>query len=425
MTVRLRYGRSGLEVQLPDERVAAVLHMNPAVPLANPSDSVLQALRQPLGAPPLRALARGKRTACVVVSDITRPVPNRLILPPLLEELHAGGMPEQGVTILVGTGIHRANEGEELVEMLGPDLPRRYHVLNHVARDPSSHTSLGRTSRGTPVEVDSRYLQAGLKIVTGLIEPHLMAGYSGGRKGICPGICSTATMQVMHGLRLLDSPKATYGIIEGNPFHQEATEIAAMAGVDFLLNVTLEEKRNLTGVFAGGLKEAFAAGVAFAEKAVKVPIARPTEVVLTTSAGYPLDATYYQAIKGVKGALPAAKAGGTIVCAAECSEGLGGREFTDLCYSMPDLATLEKAMWSNGFFVLDQWQLQELIISTRHAQVVFFSDALSPDDRRHLLIPCAASVEEALTQALAQHGPEARITVIPEGPYVLPAVVGS
>jgi len=420
MKVRLRYGRSGLEVEIPDERVATVLHMNPVTPLADPREAVLRAIRSPLGAPPLQELAHGRRSACIVVSDITRPVPNRLLLPPLLAELHAAGLRAEQITILIGTGIHRPNEGDELIEILGPDIPLRYPVVNHVARDPDSHTALGRTARGTPVEIDTRYVEADLKIVTGLIEPHLMAGYSGGRKGVCPGLCSINTMQVMHGVALLDSPKATYGIIEGNPFHEEATEIAEMAGVDFLLNVTLDEARRITGVFAGDLHRAFAAGVAFAEKQVAVPVPRPAEVVLTTSAGYPLDTTYYQAIKGVKGALPAVKQQGTIICAAECSEGLGSREFTALLYSMPDLPTFERQMYADGFFVIDQWQLQELVISARHAEVVFHAGGLSEQDRQHLLVPVAESVEEALAQAFERHGPNAQVIIIPEGPYVLP-----
>jgi len=422
MRVKLRYGRTGVEVELPERNVVAVLRMNPTAPLADPVGAVREALRHPIGARPLRELAQGCKSACIVTSDITRPVPNPVILPPILAELEAAGVAREGIAILVGTGIHRANEGAELVEMFGEEIVRSYRVLNHVARDPESHTFIGRTKRGTPIEVDSRYLEADLKIVTGLIEPHLMAGYSGGRKGICPGICSTATMKVMHGPHLLDSPLATYGIIEGNPFHEEATEIAERAGVDFLLNVTLDEQRRITGIFAGDLKEAFASGVAFAEKSVKVAVPREVDVVLTSSAGYPLDTTYYQAIKGIKAALPILRAGGSVVIAAECAEGLGGPEFTELLMTMPDLQTFERKMWEDGFFVLDQWQLQELVISARQAEVLFFSDRQPPRLRERLLVEWVPSPEAGVARALERHGADASIAVVPEGPYVLPAL---
>src|SRR5262249_36104368 len=303
MRIHLDYGRTGLDVDLPDDRLVGPLAIPPAPPLADPQAPILEALPHPLGSRPLAEIARGRKNACILVCDITRPVPNRLILPPLLRILEEQGIARKDICILIATGLHRPNEGAELDELVGPEIAANYRVENHHGKVQEEHTFLGTTPSGVPVWLDSRYVEADLKITTGLIEPHLMAGYSGGRKVICPGIAGLDTVRIWHGPRFLEHPKADCGIIESNPVHEENTRIALLAGCDFIVNVCIDGQRRVTWAGAGDMIRAWEEGVRFVEGVVKVGVPEPLDVVVTTSAGYPLDTTWYQAVKGLTGAM--------------------------------------------------------------------------------------------------------------------------
>src|SRR5205823_3147217 len=330
MRITLDYGRTGLEVELPEDRIVGPLAIRPAEPLANPDEAVELALQNPIGSQPLAEVARGRKNACILVCDITRPVPNRVLLPPLLRTLEEQGIARRDILILIATGLHRPNEGRELEEMLGPEIVASYRIENHHGKVKEEHDFLGVTPNGVPVWLDARYLRADLKITTGLIEPHLMAGYSGGRKVICPGIAALETVSVWHGPRFLEHPNADCGIVAGNPVHEENTRIAQMAGCDFIVNVCIDGRRRVTWLGAGDMIAAWQRGVEFCENVVKAGVPEPLDVVVTSCAGYPLDTTWYQAVKGLTGALPIVKTGGTIVLAASLSEGLGSPEFQGL-----------------------------------------------------------------------------------------------
>jgi nickel-dependent lactate racemase len=422
MKIHLDYDRNGLDVQVPDRNLLAVLAMNRAWPLRDPGHAVPVSLEVPIGSRPLSEIARGKRTACVVVSDITRPVPNKVILPPLLRALERAGIARSHITLLIATGLHRPNEGAEIVEMLGAGIARRYRVVNHVGKDPSTHRFLGRTPTGLPIHVDKTYLDADLKITTGLIEPHLMAGYSGGRKSILPGIASVDSVRPWHSPKYIESPTAVNGNLADNLVHEEAVAAAKMAGVDFIVNVVMNEKRKVLGVFSGDLDAAFAEGVKRVDKVVKVRIPERADLVITTSAGYPLDLTYYQAIKGVVGALPAVKEGGTILMAAGLTEGLGGPEYTGLVGRFKSLADFMREVMKPDFFCIDQWQLEELDMVKRKADVWVFSRGLSRETLSRCFVTPLNSVEEGISKALAKYGPDMKIVAIPKGPYVIPVV---
>jgi nickel-dependent lactate racemase len=405
---------------VPDRNLAAVLGLKPQPPLAVPDSAVWRALVEPIGAPPLLDLAEGRRSACVVISDITRPVPNRILLPRILEMLAGGGIPHQAVTILVATGTHRPNLGDELVALVGPEIARRYRVENHAARDLESHAYLGESPRGVPIYVDRRYLEADLKITTALIEPHFMAGYSGGRKSVCPGLCAVETVKVLHGPHFIGHERADSGQLAGNPVHEEALFVARQAGVDFIVDVTLDEAQRLTGIYAGDLELAWLAGVAAVEGVARAPIDPPADIVVTTAAGHPLDLTYYQAVKGMVGALPAVKRGGTIILAARCEEGIGGPDFRDSLLRSDDIEAFVRRTYEPGFFIPDQWEVHELARALRHAQVFCFTEGIDDDTLRRCFVTPVASVEAGLRQALDHHGPGARVAVIPKGPYVIP-----
>ena len=327
MRVKLSYGRTGLEVELPDERVVRTLAYKEADPLPEPRESLAQLLANPMGSPPLSELAKGKRSACILICDITRPVPNETILTPVLETLEAAGIPRDQILILVATGLHRPNLGEELVEMVGPRIAAEYRIENHDGLDLASHAYLGDSPRGVPIWLDRRFVESDLKITTGLIEPHFMAGYSGGRKVICPGIAALETVKVWHGPDFLEHPRADSGILDGNPVHEENTWIAKRAGCDFIVNVVIDAERRPLAFFAGDMITAFERGVEFVRDIVRDTVPEPVDIVVTSSAGYPLDTTFYQSVKGMVCAMPIVKQGGTIIVAASMTEGIGSAPF--------------------------------------------------------------------------------------------------
>lgn len=418
MQVTLDYGRTGLPVTLPDQ-TQGPLSLRPVPPLPDPAAALEAALDQPIGTPPLRELARGRRNACIVICDVTRPVPNQLLLPPLLRTLEENGIPREEILILVATGLHRPNEGEELEEMVGPAVLGRYRIANHHGQVLDEHEYLGDSPRGVPIWIDRRYVEADLKITTGLIEPHLMAGFSGGRKLICPGLAALETVKVWHGPAFLEHPRADCGILDGNPVHEENTWIAQRAGCDFIVNVCLDEQRRVTWLGAGDMIAAWEEGVGFCRGVAKSSLPRPVDVVVTSSAGHPLDATWYQAVKGLVGALPIVKEGGTIILAAALTEGVGSPEFQRLLRENPNLEAFKHRILGGDYFVMDQWQLEELAKVRAKCRVKVVTDGLPPETLRQCHAEPASSVEAAVADALREYGPQATLAVIPKGPYVL------
>lgn len=422
MRIKMDYGKTGILVDLPDDRVVGPLEIKDAIPLADQSKAISDALANPIGSKPLSEIAKEKKTACILICDITRPVPNKVILPQVLKTIENAGVPRSGITILIATGLHRPNEGEELVELVGEDIARNYRVENHHGKENSEHDFLGVTPRGVPVYIDSRYVRAELKITTGLIEPHLMAGYSGGRKVICPGIAGIETVKVWHGPKFLEHPNADCGIVEGNPVHEENTHIALMTGCDFIVNVCVDGNRQITWAGAGDMIKAWEAGVAFVRQVVRVPIKEPVDIVLTSCAGYPLDITWYQAVKGLTGALPILKKGGTIILVASLTEGLGSPEFQQVLKENPDLQAFKKRILETDYFIMDQWQLEEFAKVIEKGKVKVFSKGLEHSILSKCHVTPVESVEKAVADSLKEYGPSARIAVIPKGPYVLACV---
>jgi len=422
MRVRLEYGREGLEVELPDERVVRSLAYKDAEPLADPVAAVQRVLAEPIASPPVAELAQGKKTACVVICDITRPVPNELILTPLLETIEAAGVPRKGITILIATGLHRPNEGEELVELVGRRIAETYRIENHFGERRDELTYLGESPRGVPIWINSHFVDAELKITTGLIEPHLMAGYSGGRKVICPGIAGLETIKAWHSPKFLEHPRADCGFLDGNPVHEENTWIAKKVGCDFIVNTVIDDQRRPLEFFAGDMEAAFIAGAEFVRDVVRDTVAAPVDIVVTCSAGYPLDTTFYQAVKGLTGALPIVKEGGTIIMAAGLSEGIGSAPFQQLFKENPSLDVFMERILGEDYFLMDQWQLEELAKVRRKARVKVVSDGLDSETIDQLFVESADSVEDAVQASLDEYGPDATIAVIPKGPYVLAQV---
>jgi nickel-dependent lactate racemase len=422
MRVRLEYGRTGLEVTLPADRPVRKLAYKDAVPLADPEGDLLKALEKPRGTPSLLELARGRKDACILICDITRPVPNEMILRPMLAQLEEAGIPRNRIVILNATGLHRPNHGAELVEMVGQYIVDNYRIENHHGEVLSEHTYYGESPRAVPIWVDTHYAKADLKIATGLIEPHLMAGFSGGRKLICPGISALETVKAWHSPKFLEHPKADCGFLIGNPVHEENTWIGRKVGCDFIVNVVIDSQRRPLKWVAGDMEEAFLEGVEFVRGVVRDTVPSPVDVVVTCAAGYPLDTTFYQCVKGMTGALPIVKEGGTIILAASMSEGIGSPPFQRLFQENPSLEVFMERILGKDYFVMDQWQLEELAKVRRKCKVKVITDGLSPEVINTLFVESAPSVEAAVSDSLIEYGPSATLAVIPKGPYVLAEV---
>lgn len=422
MQVRLEYGRTGMNVEIPDHLNARTLAYKDAVPLPDPHGVVRDVMANPIGARPLAELARGRRDACILICDITRPVPNEMILRPMLETLEANGIPRDKILILVATGLHRPSLGQELVEMVGQWIVDNYRIENHDGQNLEEHTYLGQSPRGVPIWIDTRYVRADLKITVGLIEPHLMAGFSGGRKLICPGIAALETVKVWHGPTFLEHPNADCGILDANPVHEENTWIARRTGCDFIVNVVIDAQRRPLKFVAGDMEAAFMEGVRFCRAVVRDTVPEPVDIVVTSCAGYPLDTTFYQAVKGLTGALPIVRKGGTIIMAASLAEGIGSPQFQQLFKENSSLEVFVERILGRDYFVMDQWQLEELAKVCRKVKVKIVSNGLPATTIDTLFVESAPSVEQALSDSLTEYGPQAKVAVIPKGPYVLAQV---
>ena len=422
--VELDYGRGriGVEISQHDARTV-VLEKRPVEPIADADAALRAALAQPVECPPLRELARGRHDAVIVISDNTRPVPNAVLLPPILDELRSAGMPPESVTVLVATGLHRPNTPEELDEMLGAPLARSLRIVQHDARNAEQQIDLGTTSGGLPIRIDRFYLESDLQILTGLIEPHLMAGYSGGRKAVCPGLAGVETVRVAHGPDMLEG-RIGPGIIEGNPLHEALLEVLERAGADFLVNVALDRERRVAGVFCGDPVAAHAKGMAFVEDEALVSLDEPADLVIVSAGGHPLDATFYQAIKGISTASAIVRPGGAIVLCASLSEGIGSASFEKLIRETPRLDDFELRLRDDDFFAIDQWMLQHLCQAHRRARLYLVTDGLPEETARELPLETFRTPREAIEAALARLGKAPHIAILPQGPYVLATLGG-
>jgi nickel-dependent lactate racemase len=421
MRAEFAFGKTGLLLDLPDRFVYRLLEARSAEPLPNWEAALDNALDHPIGTPALTELARGKRSAAISVCDITRPVPNRLTLPRILPRLHAAGIAPENIVILVATGLHRPASKAEIDEIVGPEIAARYRVENHYARELAQHRHLGSTSTGTPVYIDERFVAADLHITLGFIEPHLMLGYSGARKLIAPGLAAQQTIKVLHSPRFMRDHRAVEGSIEDNPLHRELLEIARMARHDFMLDVSLTRDRRIAGVFAGDPVEAHRAGVTFVSRVMLELLDEPADAVITTSAGYPLDLTFYQAIKGITAAQHIVRPGGRILLLAACQEGPGAQEFRDMLHAAPPAPEFLNAI-ADTDVIVDQWQLEKLALVTQKVDVLYYVPGLPADYYPALwgmAYPSAPDAVSALTKDLPDG---AHIAVIPEGPYVLAKV---
>jgi nickel-dependent lactate racemase len=422
MKIELLYGRGTLPVTFPDDLQVTTIRKKRMPVAPDPLEELKASFQKPVAGPPLRELARARRRVCILICDITRPVPHGVLLPPLIEELTAAGVSQENILILVATGLHRPNEGAELREVIGSDAVfKTVPVANHFARDRAAHIDLGRTPSGIPILVDRRFVEADLRIVVGLVEPHFMAGYSGGRKLVIPGVAHRDTILKLHAGVILNHAQAANTIVEGNPLHLEQMHIVRALGEILALNVVIDDERRIGFVNFGPIEPSHLEAVAFMRPYGEVPVPRRFKTVVTTSAGYPLDKTYYQTIKGMVGVIDIVEPGGTIIIASECSEGMGSPEFVEaqrvLC--RVGLERFMADIIGRNHARIDEWQTQMLVKALRVGKVLLYTTGLRPSDLADISVEPVLSVEKAVRES-ARAQRDTHVAVVPEGPYVIP-----
>ncbi|HXH23195.1 MAG TPA: nickel-dependent lactate racemase [Dehalococcoidia bacterium] len=421
MRVPLPFGRSQVEVEVPD--TATVLRPRAVPPLADPEGAVRELLRSPTFGPPLRDLARGAGSAAIVISDVTRPVPNRLLLPALIEELNASGIPDAGITILNGTGLHRPNTEAELREMLG-DLAESYRIVQHEARRRETLVEVGRSARGAPVELCRTYVEADLRIVTGFVEPHLFAGYSGGAKGVMPGVAGAEIVMSNHGAENLSHPRARWCVAAGNPVFDEMRAIAGLCPPHFLLNVTLDSERRITGAFAGDWRQAHDAAIEQAARQHTVAVPGPFDIVVVTNMGYPADLNLYQSVKGMSVAAEAVREGGSILLVAACEDGLGSDDYVRFLTGRESPEALLASILGAEAPRHDQWQVQVQAMVQRKA-AVYLHSRLSREATEAAHLRYSANPSETLARLIADarsQGLPGSVLVLPHGQLTVPVI---
>jgi nickel-dependent lactate racemase len=419
-TINLKYSSTGLDISMPDTKnFVGVLGPKDRPVIGDPSAAIRASLRGPIDSKPLRDLARGRKNAVVVISDSTRPVPNKLILPLLMEELAAAGMKRESITILIATGIHRPNEGDELVRLVGEDIVKNYRIVNHFSKNDDEMSFAGTIMGDTPVYVNNLYAEADFKILTGFIEPHMWAGFSGGRKSLLPGISSIKTVQFMHGPEMIDHPDVVYGKLAGNPFHEAGLSIMEKVGADFLVNVTLNTEKKVTGVYAGHPVKAHLRGAGELEPFCTTYLDEPLDFVVTTNAGAPLDVNLYQTSKGIAGVAPVLKEGGEIVIASRCPEGLGSKEFVDSMDEFTTPAEWIRRALAHEFFYPDQWCAQEIYKWMDKHPIHLYSEGVTDEQQKKYGFVPTHNIEHTVADLLEKHGQDARWAVVPDGPYVI------
>ena len=419
MRVRLQYGREGLDVEIPGTDVTVVEpRFVPGLPDERAAFQV--AVRRPIGARPLREIVKATDRVAVVIPDLTRPLPTDRLLHWLFEEL--GHVSPERFTIVNGTGSHRVNTPEELLAMVGPHVLDRYRVVNHNAHDPDTMLPAGKSRDGETVYLNREYVEADRRIVLGFVEPHFMAGFSGGLKGIFPAVADIASIMRYHDARTIGDARSTWGLLEGNPTQAVIRHNGSLLPLDFCLNVTLNRKREITRFFCGHPLEAHEAACAFSKATAMVACERPFPIVVTTNSGYPLDQNLYQTVKGMSAAAQVVAPGGYIAIAARCNDGFPEHgNFKKLLFDHGSPREVLDAIEAPGFSLYDQWEAQLLALIRLKARVGLLSELPADEVRRAYLEPIA-DLGAAVAGELARIGEDAPVAVLPEGPQTIPYV---
>ena len=420
MKVTLAYGKNGLIVDLPEHTEVIEPEFLPALP--DEQGALKDAIRNPISTPPLRqSVVLGQKIG-ISVCDITRPIPTNVILPVLLAELEH--IPEEDITIFIATGTHRPNSKSELDSMLGKTVTSRgYKIINHDAFDEVNVTHVGATKNGIPIHINSAWIKTDFKITVGFVEPHFFAGFSGGPKMIAPGLAGFETIMQLHNSDMISHPNSTWAITEGNPIHDAIRDIANIVSVDFSLDVTLNKNKGITSVYAGNMFEVHKACCTFSKSTSMVKVDHKFDIVITTNSGYPLDMNLYQTVKGMSAASSIVRTGGTIICAAECSDGIPEHgNYGSILSSADSPADLLELITKPDYNRHDQWQVQIQAQIQAKATVYVKSDYLTPSEIKKSHLQPIVDIQETISK-LSQNSPNQSICVLPEGPQTIPYII--
>lgn len=423
MNVKLSYGRHGLDVDLPDN--ARVLRSGYLLGVENEVEAIRRSLRNPIKSEPLAKLVQTGEKVVIVHTDITRATPNGRLLPVIIREIEEAGIQPGDITLLNGLGTHRCQTEIELRQMLGDGVVDNYRCIQHDAHDNENLVSLGNTSFGNPVRINHKYLDADIRILTGFIEPHFFAGFSGGPKSVLPALAGFESVGTNHCAANVAHPMATWGVTDGNPIWEEMKEVALMTEPTFIVNVSLNVDHQITGVFAGDLVAAHAAGCAFIKGSVMRPVDQYFDIVITTNSGFPLDQNLYQSVKGMRAASAIVKEGGTIICVTACEDGIpdhGG--YADLLERGGSPQGLLDLVNNPGFQEHDQWQVQIQAMIQKRAQVYVYSDGLTDEQIENSLFTPCRDITATLEILKNKYGKDVSIAVLPEGPLTIPCYAG-
>ncbi len=415
--MHLQYGRDGLDVELPDRNIT-VLEPRYVSGIGDERAAFHAAMANPLGARPLAEIVSARDRVAIVIPDITRPLPSDRLLPWLLDAIRH--VPARQIVIINGTGSHRANTPEELAAMVGADVLASVRVVNHDSHDAGTLALAGLGQDGHPVRLNREYVEADRRIVLGFIEPHFMAGFSGGYKAVFPGLADIGAIMRYHDARMIGDPKTTWGLIDGNPTQARIRHDGALLPVDFCINVTLNRDRHITRFFCGDVRTAHDAGCAFSRETAMVACPRPFDVVVTTNSGYPLDQNLYQAVKGMSAAAQVIASDGYIATAARCNDGFPAHgNFRTLLMEHDSPQALLDTILAPGFLLYDQWEAQMLANIQLRARVGLLSELPDEEVRRAHLEPID-DIGVVVSREVARRGTDAAIAVLPEGPMTIP-----
>jgi nickel-dependent lactate racemase len=416
----LQYGKDELRITVPDH--ATVIEPSHMEGLKDEKAAVMAALKQPIGVPRLREMVKATDTVAIVISDITRPTPNHKLVPWLIEEL--SHVPAGQFVIINGTGTHRDQTREEFVQMLGEDIVGKIRVINHHCHNKDELVNLGRISFGCDAYLNKEYVEADFRIVTGFIEPHFFAGFSGGPKGIMPGIAGIETILTFHNARMIGDPLATWGNMDRNPLQEMAGEVNRLCKPHFMLNVALNKDKEITEVFAGELFEAHKQGCAYAKEHAMVAVEQRHDVVITSNSGYPLDQNLYQAVKGMSAAHKIVKQGGTIISAAECSDGIPDHgNYAAILQLRRTPQEILDLINDPSFSQFDQWQVQKQAVIQVWADV-YVRSSLPDELIEKAMFKPSANIDDTLEQLKQKYGEAMSVAVLPLGPLTIPYVQG-
>ena len=420
MITKLDYGKDGINIELPD-KITTIIEPTFLPGIPDRIGAIKNAIRNPIGTLPLKKLVKPNQTVGISVCDITRPMPTSTVLPVLLKELEH--IPNEQITIFIATGTHRANTASELDLMLGINIRNKYNIINHDAFNEKDLELAGKTSNNIPIWLNKKWINNDIKITTGFVEPHFFAGFSGGPKMIAPGLAGFKTIMGLHSSKMISNPNSTWGITFGNPIHDSIREIAKINKVDFSIDVSINRDHQITSIYAGELFTIHKACSDFVKHISMKPLSKRFPIILTSNSGYPLDLNLYQAVKGISAAAQVVEEKGSILCVAECKDGIPSHgKFKQILESRDTPEGLLEMINSDKYESHDQWQVQILAQIMTKANISFMSENIKDQDIISAHMNPITNLEKTLDEKIKEYGKGSEILVLPQGPQTIPYI---